>query len=143
MKQRVLFLCTANSARSQMAEGLARHLAGERLEVASAGAEPSSVHPMALRVMAERGIDITGQRSEPLNDFVDQQFDDVVTVCDRAAARCPVFPGPARRQHWPLSDPAAQEGDAEIRLEAFRSARDELERRIRTWLEIPAAEKGS
>ncbi len=132
-RRRVLFLCTANSARSQIAEGLARHLGGERLEVASAGAEPSSVHPLAIEVMAERGVDISGQRSQPLTDFVDLPFDDVVTVCDRAAARCPVFPGPARRHHWSMPDPAA--APEAQRLEAFREVREALETRLRDWLE--------
>lgn len=134
-KRRVLFLCTANSARSQMAEGLARHLGGDRLEVASAGVAPSDVHPMALEVMAERGIDIGDQRSQHVDQFLDTHFDDVVTVCDRAARDCPVFAGGGRRHHWPLPDPAAVEGPVELRRSSFRSVRDELERHLLAWLE--------
>ncbi len=131
--RRVLFLCTANSARSQLAEGLTRHLAGDHVEVSSAGAEPSIVHPMAIEVMAEKGIDISGQSSQSLDEFLGRHFDEVVTVCDRAAARCPIFPGPARRLHWSLPDPAA--APEESRREAFRETRDTLERLIRDWLD--------
>ena len=95
-----------------MAEGLARQLAGEGLEVASAGVAPTSVHPVAIEVMAEKGIDIGGQRSQSLEDFLEMSFDDVITVCDRAAQNCPVFPGPATRHHWPLPDPAAVKAGA-------------------------------
>ena len=131
--RRVLFLCTANSARSQMAEGLARHLAGDRLDIASAGSAPASVHPLAIEVMAERGIDISGHRSKHLEELLDSAFDDVVTVCDRAATNCPVFPGPARRHHWPLEDPAA--APSEGRRAAFLRVREELEERIEAWLD--------
>ena len=131
---RVLFLCTGNSARSQMAEGLARHLAGDRLDVSSAGSVPSDLHPLAIAVMDERGIDIRNQRSKHLREFLDVSFDDVVTVCDRAAQNCPVFPGRATRHHWSLPDPAAVEGDSVVRLASFREVRDDLERRLSTWL---------
>lgn len=133
MKPQVLILCTANSARSQMAEGWLRHLAGDRLEVHSAGRKPSHVHPLAIRAMSERGIDISAQTSKHLDRFREQTFDDVITVCDSAAESCPVFPGPARRLHWSLPDPAAAVGDG-AQLEAFRRVRDELERLLKAYL---------
>jgi thioredoxin type arsenate reductase len=126
---RVLFLCTGNSARSQMAEAWLRHLSGGQVEVSSAGTEPKGLHPLAVQVMAERGIDLTGQRSKPVSEFQGQRFDWVVTVCDRARESCPVFPG-ARTLHWDLPDPAEVHGAQEAVLEAFRRARDELERRV-------------
>jgi arsenate reductase len=130
--RRILFLCTANSARSQIAEGLARHYSDQQAQVFSAGAEPGRVHPMAIEVMAEVGIDLSTYRSKGLDEFLGMEFDDVVTVCDRAAARCPVFPGAGARTHWSLVDPAAAE-PAELRS-AFRETRDELDERIRRWL---------
>lgn len=136
MARRILFLCSANSARSQIAEGLARHLGGEGVVVESAGAEPSFVHPLAVRVLAEVGVDSAGQRSKSVAEFADQPFDDVVTVCDRTAQRCPVFPGPARRTHWSLPDPAAV-GDEERRLAAFRRVRDALADRLSDFLAAP------
>jgi arsenate reductase len=138
MPRRVLFLCTANSARSQIAEGLARHLGGGEFEVESAGAEPSTVHPMAVRVLAEIGVDISNQRSKSLSEFLDREFDDVVTVCDRAAQRCPVFPGPGVRTHWSLPDPAAVTGGEQALLEAFRGVRDDLAARLPGFLEAAA-----
>lgn len=134
MKQRVLILCTGNSARSQMAEGWLRELASERFEVASAGSQPSVVHPLAVRAMAERHIDISGQRSKHLQEYTDREFDFVITVCDRAAQSCPRFPGPARCLHWSFVDPAAVEGGDEERLESFRSVRDAIEQCLRGWL---------
>jgi arsenate reductase (thioredoxin) len=134
MKQRVLILCTGNSARSQMAEGWLRALAGDRFEVASAGTRPSVVNPLAIAAMRERGIDLSGHRSKSVVEFVDQPFDYVITVCDQAAEACPVFPGPARRIHWSFPDPAAVEGSADDRLQAFRSVRDALERQLREWV---------
>ncbi len=133
MKTRVLILCTGNSARSQMAEGLLRHHAGDRFEVYSAGSKPSQVNPYAIRAMRERGIDITGQRSKHLNEFLNQPFDYVITVCDQAAETCPIFPGKTQRIHWSFPDPATTEGsDAEI-LAAFERVRDGLEARLTTW----------
>jgi arsenate reductase len=129
---RVLFVCTGNSARSQMAEGWLRHLSGGRVEAASAGTEPKGLHPLAVRVMAERGVDVSGQRSKPLSEVADQAFDLVVTVCDRARQTCPVFPG-ARTLHWDLPDPASVDGPEEA-LRLFREVRDELERRVRALL---------
>jgi arsenate reductase len=128
-KRRVLVLCTGNSARSQMAEGLLRHDFGDRIEVASAGTHPSVVRPEAIAVMREIGIDISAHRSKHVDQFRTQPFDDVVTVCSAADARCPVFPGPARRHHRDFEDPVAVTGK-ERRLEAFRRVRDDL----RLWL---------
>ncbi|MEZ5333574.1 MAG: arsenate reductase ArsC [Thermoanaerobaculia bacterium] len=133
MNPRVLVLCTGNAARSQMAEGLLRHLAGGRVEVASAGTRPSTVHPLAVRAMAERGIDISGQRSKPVAEMAGREFDWVITVCDHAAESCPVFPGASRRLHWSLPDPAAVEGDEDERFDAFREVRGALEERFRIW----------
>jgi arsenate reductase len=129
-KRRVLVLCTANSARSQMAEGLLRHDFGERIEVSSAGAYPTTVRPEAVTVMREIGIDISTHRSKHVDEFRGQQFDDVVTVCSAAEERCPVFPGRARRHHRDFLDPAASRGSEEERLGAYRRVRDEL----RQWL---------
>ena len=129
VKQRVLVLCTANSARSQMAEGLLRHDFGDRLEVYSAGTFAASVRPEAIAVLAELGIDISGARSKSLDEFLDQPFDDVLTVCDAAAETCPVFQGPARRHHRGVRDPVAAGATEADRLEAFRRTRDEM----RAW----------
>jgi arsenate reductase len=125
-RDRVLFLCTHNSARSQMAEGLLRAAAGDRFEVHSAGTVATAVRPEAVRVMAEIGVDISGHESKTLDRFLPQAFDWVITVCDDAAEACPVFPGPARRLHWSLPDPGAITGDEERRLAAFREVRDRL-----------------
>ncbi len=132
--RRVLILCTGNSARSQMAEGLLRELGGGRVEAASAGSEPSRVHPLALRAMAERGVPIDGQRSKHWRELGDREFDHVITVCDQAAESCPVFPGAARRTHWSLPDPAAAEGAEEERYRRFVEVRDDLETRLAAWL---------
>lgn len=124
--KRVLFLCTHNSARSQMAEALLRRAAGGAFAVESAGTDPGVLHPLAVRVMAEAGIDISSQRSKDVRGFLDQRFDYVITVCDDARERCPVFPGAVRQLHWSLPDPSAAGGDDEERAEAFRRARDHL-----------------
>ena len=134
MKQRVLILCTGNSARSQIAEGWLRHLAGERFDVFSAGTKPSVVNPLAIQVMHEVDIDISGHRSKSVTEFVDQPFDYVITVCDQAAEACPVFPGPAQRLHWSFPDPAAVRGDESMRLQAFREVRDGLKDRLTGWI---------
>ena len=128
--KRVLFVCTHNSARSQMAEGLLRHLLGDRYEAASAGTEPGGVRPLAVAAMAELGIDISGQRSKSIDQFLSDRFDYVITVCDQARESCPVFPNAARQLHWSLPDPSQAEGDEQERLRAFRAVRDELRRRI-------------
>lgn len=132
-KGRVLILCTGNSARSQMAEGLLRAL-DHGFEVASAGTHPTRVHPLAIRAMRERGIDINHQRSKSVGEFAGQPFDYVITVCDAAAESCPTFPGPAHRMHWSVSDPAAATGAEDERIATFRRVRDELESRLRDWL---------
>ena len=130
-KQRVLILCTGNSARSQMAEGLLRHDAGDRFEVFSAGTKPTQVRPEAITVMQELGIDISSHRSKSVDEFAGQAFDYVVTVCDNARANCPVFPAGTRQIHWSFDDPAAVEGSEEERLVAFRRIRSELRERLR------------
>jgi arsenate reductase len=132
-KRRVLILCTGNSARSQMAEGLLRHLGGTRFEVASAGTKPVGVNALAIEAMREVGIDISKQRSKSVGEFVRQEFATVITVCDNAAEDCPIFPGAPQRTHWSLPDPAAVSGTREEKLEAFRKVREELERRIRSF----------
>lgn len=133
-RTRVLFLCTHNSARSQMAEGILRHLGAGRVEAFSAGTEATRVHPLALKAMAEKGIDISGQRSKPMGELAGKKFDYVITVCDNARESCPVFPGAPEQIHWSIADPSAVEGREEIRLQAFRSAAAELMTRIRYLL---------
>ncbi|MBI4277207.1 MAG: arsenate reductase ArsC [Armatimonadetes bacterium] len=123
---RVLVLCTGNSARSQMAEGLIRHLAGGRVEVHSAGTAPAGLHPLAVRAMGEIGIDISHHRSKSLREFWGQPFDLVLTVCDAANEACPTFPGASERRHYGVDDPAAAIGSEDARLQAFRRARDVL-----------------
>jgi arsenate reductase (thioredoxin) len=133
VKERVLILCTGNSARSQMAEGLLRASAGGRFEVHSAGTRPSSVRPEAVEAMREVGVDISSHRSKSVDEFAGQLFDHVLTVCDNARENCPVFPGRAARAHWSFDDPAAVEGDWETRLAAFRRVRDEIRARLSEW----------
>jgi arsenate reductase len=125
-KQRVLILCTGNSARSQMAEGLLRHDAGERFEVFSAGTQPSHVRPEAIAVMRELGIDISGHLSKGVEEFIGQRFDYILTVCDNAKESCPIFPGRSARIHRSFDDPAGSRGPNEERLAEFRRIRDEL-----------------
>ena len=125
-KKRVLILCTGNSARSQMAEGLLRHDAGERFDVESAGTKPGSVRPEAIAAMRELGIDISGHRSKHVEEFEGQKFDYVITVCDNARESCPVFFGAATRLHHSFDDPAALNGSEEERLALFRRVRGEL-----------------
>src|SRR5215470_18362274 len=124
-KKQVLILCTGNSARSQMAEGLLRHDAGDRFEVESAGTKPSQVRPEAIAVMKELGIDISGHRSKSVDEFAGTEFDYVLTVCDNAKESCPVFPGHTNRLHHSFQDPAATEGSETARLAVFRRVRDE------------------
>ena len=125
-KKRVLILCTGNSARSQMAEGLLRHDAGNRFEVVSAGTRPSQVRPEAVAVMRDLGIDISGHRSKSVGEFAGQAFDYVLTVCDNAKESCPIFPGHAARIHRSFEDPAALQGSEKERLALFRRVRDEI-----------------
>ena len=133
MKKRVLILCTGNSARSQMAEGLLEHDAGDRFEVESAGTKPGRVRPEAIAVMKELGIDISGHRSKHVDEFQDQSFDYVLTVCDNANESCPVFPGHAERIHKAFEDPAAFQGTEEARLALFRRVRNEIRDYLRTF----------
>ena len=125
-KKRVLILCTGNSARSQMAEGLLRHIAGDKFEVESAGTIASFVRPQAIAAMAEIGIDISGHRSKCLDEFLDTEFDYVITVCDNAKQTCPMFPGNAKRIHWSFDDPAEAVGDDEEQIVLFRRVRDQI-----------------
>lgn len=134
-KERVLFLCTGNSARSQMAEALLRKMAGDRFEVHSAGLDPSVIHPMTIQVLQEIGIDASGQYAKPLTTYLGKvHFSYLITVCSKAEQRCPIFPGIGQRQHWPFDDPAAFEGSEHDKLEFFRQVRDQIEIRIRQWL---------
>jgi arsenate reductase len=132
-KKRVLILCTGNSARSQMAEGLLRHDAGDRFDVYSAGTKPSQVRPEAILVMRELGIDISGQRSKSVDEFGGQKFDYVLTVCDNARESCPIFPGGASMIHESFSDPAALAGSDADRLALFRRVRDQMRRYLRSF----------
>ena len=134
MRTRVLVLCTGNSARSQMGEGLFREEGGGGYEVSSAGTRPSQVRPEAIAVMREIGIDISGHRAKSVDEFAGQEFDFVVTVCDSARDNCPVFPGATQRIHWSLEDPAAVQGTKEERLAAFRRIRDQLRKLVKTFL---------
>ncbi len=138
MQRRVLILCTGNIARSQMAEGLWRHRGGEQWEVCSAGTRPriplTQVHPTAVQVMAERDIDISGHRPKHVNDFLNETFDVVVTVCAQADQQCPAFPGSPHRERWPLDDPAIAGTDAEQVLAIFRRLRDEAAEHIDAFL---------
>jgi arsenate reductase (thioredoxin) len=129
-RRRVLFLCTHNSARSQMAEGLLRHLAGDRFEVYSAGTEATSVRPEAIAAMAELGVDISGQESKTLDRYLSESFDCVITVCDDANEACPVFPGAKTRLHWSFRDPSRATGSDEERLGVFRVFGDEILGRV-------------
>lgn len=133
-RKRLLFLCTGNSARSQMAEGLLRHEAGDNYEVFSAGTQPNLVRPEAIAVMHEIGIDISGHRSKSIDEFKGQGLDTIVTVCDHAKESCPVFPGKTQRLHWPFEDPASVTGSEEQRKDAFRKIRDRIHARIMVFL---------
>lgn len=132
---KVLFLCTGNSARSQMGEGLFRNEGGEGFEVSSAGTKPSTVRPEAIAVMKEIGIDIAGHRSKSVDEFSGQSFDYVVTVCDNARDSCPVFPASTARIHWSFEDPAAVEGSEHERLAAFRRIRDQIRGKVLSFFE--------
>jgi arsenate reductase len=129
-RTRVLFLCTHNSARSQMAEGLLRALAGDRFEAHSAGTQATLVRPLAVRAMEEVGIDISHQESKTLDRYLGEPFDHVITVCEDANEACPFFPGAANRLHWSFEDPSKVDGTEEERLEVFRSVRDRIRQRI-------------
>jgi arsenate reductase (thioredoxin) len=136
-KERVLFVCTHNSARSQMAEGFLRAIAGDRFEAASAGTEQTTVNPLAIRVMAERGIDISGHTSKRYDGLMHERWDALITVCDDANERCPFMPGVRKRRHWSFEDPSRATGSDEARLATFRKVRDQIEARLREWLRSP------
>jgi arsenate reductase len=135
----VLFLCTHNSARSQMAEGLLRALAGDRFEAGSAGTEKTAVNPLAIRAMAERGIDISGHTSKRYEDVSTPAWDYLITVCDDANERCPFVPGLVKRLHWSFEDPSRAGGDDAQRLAVFRRVRDQIHARLTAWLARPEA----
>lgn len=130
-KKRILFICTHNSARSQMAEGFIRYFYNNRYEASSGGTEPSGVNPYAIQVMEEVGVDISGHQSKSIKQFLDEEFDYVVTVCDQANEACPFFPGAKNTLHKGFQDPSLAEGTEEEILEVFRSVRDE----IKKWIE--------
>lgn len=137
MTTRVLFLCTSNSARSQMAEAFLRKYGGEQFEAFSAGLEPKNIHPLAIQVMQEIGVDISGQTAKGIEIYLGKMFFHyLITVCDDAEKNCPTFwPGVNQRLHWSFEDPAAFEGTEEEKLEKFRTIRDQIEQRIKDWLE--------
>ena len=136
-KKRVLILCTGNSARSQMAEGILRHDGGEAFEVHSAGVRPGIVRPEAIQVMREIGIDISGHRSKSVTEFIGQEFDAVITVCDNAKETCPIYPGDVNRIHCSFEDPAAVQGSEEERLAMFRRIRDEIRQYLQSFPPAP------
>lgn len=136
-KAKVLFLCTGNSARSQMAEGYLRHVAGDRFEPLSAGVEPKGLNPLSVEVMHEIGIDISQQTSKGLDQFLGQKIPYVITVCDNAKQRCPIFPQATRLLHWSLEDPAEAVGSHDEKIAVFRRVRDEIEQRIESELLNP------
>ena len=135
-KPTVLILCTGNSCRSHLAEGVLRSIAGDLLEVQSAGSKPAGyVHPLAIRVMREIDIDISSHRSKPLGEFLDRPIETVITVCGHADAACPIFPGQVNRHHWPFDDPAHAPGTDEEKLGVFRRVRDEIRRTFTAYAE--------
>lgn len=134
-KLNLLFLCTGNSCRSQMAEGWGRHFAADRLEVQSAGIEAHGKNPRAIAVMAEAGIDISGQESTKVTPAMIDAADVVVTVCGHADEHCPALPSTVRKIHWPLNDPAKATGSEEEIMKVFRSARDDIRERVRALVE--------
>jgi arsenate reductase len=136
---RVLIICTGNSARSQMAEGLLCSFSGGKIEVHSAGTRPSRVNPIAIEVMQELGVDISGHRSKSVDEFAGQEFTYVITVCDSARETCPVFPGRAQRLHWSFEDPAAASGSAEEQKAVFRRVRDQIADQLRNFTEVVAS----
>jgi arsenate reductase len=133
-RSRMLFLCTHNSARSQMAEGFLRHLTGDRFEVASAGTEATRVHPLAIRAMQEVGIDISAHRSKTVDALLGDPWDYVITVCDAANERCPLFLGHTTRLHWSFEDPSQATGSEDQRVGAFRRVRDRIHARVTDWV---------
>ena len=140
--KRILVLCTGNSARSQMGEGLFRQEGGAQVEVFSAGTKPTLVRPEAIAVMREIGIDISGQRSKSVDEFAGESFDFVVTVCDNARDVCPVFPAGTQRIHWSFEDPAAVKGGEQERLTAFRRIRDQIRERVKSFFRDQVGSRG-
>lgn len=141
-KPKVLFVCTHNSARSQMAEAFLRKYAGDRFDVYSAGLEPAEIHPYTRQVMAEVGMDLAGHTAKGLQQYLGQvHFAYLITVCSRADQLCPIFPGMGQRLSWPFEDPAAVEGTPGQKLDKFRQVRDQIEQRIKTWLAELATEE--
>lgn len=135
IKPKVLFLCTGNTARSQMAEAFLRQYAGDRFEVYSAGLEPGTINPLTIQVMEEIGIDMRAHRSKSLTEYMGKvHFGYMITVCDRAEQKCPIFPGMGIRLHWPFEDPAAFSGSGEERLAKFRQVRDQIESQVKEWI---------
>ena len=134
MKKKILVLCTGNSCRSQIAEGYLGHFAGDRFEVTSAGLEPSVVNPRAIQVMKEDGVDISTHTSDDVNQYVSQNFNYIITVCDHARERCPYLPGQAERIHWSFEDPAAARGTEDEILAVFRIVRDQIRDKIKEFL---------
>ena len=137
-KKRVLFLCTGNSCRSQMAEGFLRHIAGDKFEVYSAGVKPTQINSLAIKVMAEAGVDISKHRSKSAMEFIGESLDYVITVCDNAKQTCPVFPEKYEKVHWDLEDPAVAQGTKEEKLNVFRKTRDEIKERLLSFLKMTA-----
>ncbi len=134
-KTKVLFLCTGNSCRSQMAEGLLRSMAADRFEVFSAGTNPQGLNPRAVIAMMELGIDISQQKSRHVDEFLHSGINTVITVCDNARENCPVFPGQAKIMHWSFDDPAQATGSDDERMTVFRRVRDEISSTLRDWLD--------
>jgi arsenate reductase len=136
---RVIFVCTGNSARSQMAEAILRHDGGDRFEVVSAGVDPRGVHPLAVAALADVGIDISAAQSKPVGMFLGTRFDYVITLCDRARATCPVFPGGSETLHWGLDDPAEAEGTEAEKRAAFDRVLTEVSGRVHRFLPLALA----
>jgi arsenate reductase len=143
MRPKVLFLCTGNSARSQMAEGYLRHVARDQFEALSAGIDPKGLNPLAVEAMREIGVDISAQTSKDVKTLLGQHVPYVVTVCDNAREHCPIFPGTWKFLHWSLQDPAATSGSHEEKLTVFRQVRDEIVRRIDEEFVVALAQKRS
>ena len=139
---RVIFVCTGNSARSQMAEAILRRDGGDAFEVVSAGVDPRGVHPLTIKALAKAGIDISGAESKPVGRYLGQRFDYVITVCDRARASCPVFPGGSETLHWGIEDPVEAEGSEAERLVAFEKAMTEIAGRIHKFVPLALASRG-
>ena len=133
-KEKVLFLCTGNSCRSQIAEGLLRHFGGDKFEVFSAGVDPKGVNPLSIKVMGEVDIDISNHKSKSVDEFLSGEFDYVITVCDNAKKVCPVFPGKFEKLHWDLVDPAEAKGTEEEKLKVFRKIRDQMKEYVNDFV---------